>query len=61
MTHIFMNKYIYLSYSFLLVYDTVKSFSFVGHLILCISLVGKSTNLRFQRNIDLFLKLCVLI
>ena len=41
--------------------NTVKSFLFVGHLILCISLVGQSTYLRSQRNVDFFLIVACLI
>jgi len=39
--------------------NTVKSFLFVGHLILCILLVGQSTYLRSQRNVDFFFNSCV--
>jgi len=40
--------------------DTVKSFLFIGHLILCISCVGQSTNLTSHQNITL-VTLCIIL
>jgi len=44
--------WIYRQFTDLSIITTVKSFSFIGHLILCISLVRQSTNLTSQQNVD---------